>query len=115
MLLTRSDPQLNQWLVPIVFNEEQYAVSSLSGLWELVAKYLEDNSPDFHGLFDEMDSNYSRFENEESLYEQFVFVLLISLPFFQRSCFTFPQLLVGRLWFSRRRRVSATTSPLQNE
>jgi len=72
-----NDPELNKWLIPVVFNEEQYDVNSLSGLWELLAKYLEDKDESFHGLFDEMDSNYSRFEENEREYEKFIFLLLI--------------------------------------
>lgn len=72
-----NDHELSQWLIPIAFNEEQYNVSSLSGLWELIAQYLGDNSDAFEGLFDEMDSNYTRFEENERAYEKFIFELLI--------------------------------------
>lgn len=72
-----NDSELNQWLIPISFNEEQYNVSSLSSLWELIAQHLEDKSLVFAGLFDEMDSNYVRFEDNERAYEKFVFELLI--------------------------------------
>ncbi|MEM9547138.1 MAG: ATPase, partial [Bacteroidota bacterium] len=72
-----NDELLNTWLIPLVFNEEQYDVSSLSGLWELIAKYLGDKNEAFISLFDEMDSNYLRFDDNDEEYEKFIFNLLI--------------------------------------
>ncbi len=35
-------PQLNEWLVPVFFNEESYDLTSLSNLWEKLLKYLDN-------------------------------------------------------------------------
>lgn len=34
--------KLNDWLIPVFFNEESYDLSSLSNLWEKLLKYLDD-------------------------------------------------------------------------
>ncbi len=52
------EPSLKDWLVPIVFNEEQYSIGGLFGLWEETAKHLEDKLAAFEGLFDKMDALY---------------------------------------------------------
>jgi TPR repeat protein/DNA-binding transcriptional regulator GbsR (MarR family) len=45
---------LKNWLIPVVFNEEEYGISSLSDLWERVAELLEENSTEFLGLYDKI-------------------------------------------------------------
>ena len=40
--------QLNKWLIPVIFSEEQYNISELANLWETVAHTLED----YHGFKD---------------------------------------------------------------
>ena len=47
----RNDPQLSQWLVPIMFSEEQYHIRSLSRLWESAAELL-DEYDEFKGIYD---------------------------------------------------------------
>lgn len=42
------DPDLNPWLVPLVFNEEEYSIRRLFKLWERVIELLEDKDPSFH-------------------------------------------------------------------
>ena len=34
--------ELNNWLIPVFFNEESYDLTSLSNLWEKLIKYLDD-------------------------------------------------------------------------
>lgn len=41
--------KLKDWLIPVLFTEEQYQITSLVDLWEYVAEYLDDLS-DFSGL-----------------------------------------------------------------
>lgn len=49
------DEQLKQYLVPVLFGEEQYGIRTLYKLWEEVALYLEEKfGPLFAGLYDEM-------------------------------------------------------------
>jgi TPR repeat protein len=67
---------LNKWLVPIVFNEEEYGINRLFKFWEHVALYLEKKEPQFKGLYDDMDNAYALINNDER-YEQKAFELLI--------------------------------------
>lgn len=69
-------PELNTWLVPIMFNEEQYSISRLFKLWEKIAEHLEETDINFIGLFDEMDALYHQL-NDEQNYEKAAFDLLI--------------------------------------
>ncbi len=50
--------ELNTWLIPVVFNEEEYGIGSLSDVWEKVAEYLEESSTEFLGLHQEIIKNY---------------------------------------------------------
>jgi TPR repeat protein/DNA-binding transcriptional regulator GbsR (MarR family) len=70
-----NDSSLNSWLIPIVFNEEEYSVRRLYKLWERIASLLEEKNILFKGLHDEMDESYSSFLNEED-YEYAIFNLL---------------------------------------
>lgn len=51
-------PELAQRLIPIVFNEEEYGISSLADFWERTARYLEEADPTFAGLEDRMAAQY---------------------------------------------------------
>ena len=70
-----NDEALNSWLIPIVFNEEEYSIRRLYKLWERVAKLLEEKNNDFAGLYDEMDESFASYESPEE-YEYGVFTLL---------------------------------------
>ena len=70
-----NDEQLKSWLIPIVFNEEEYSIRRLYKLWERIATLLEDTDERFHGLFEEMDQSYQQFESDEE-YEYAIFQLL---------------------------------------
>ncbi|MEN0049533.1 MAG: hypothetical protein AAF806_20905 [Bacteroidota bacterium] len=70
-----NDDQLNGWLIPLVFNEEEYAISRLFKFWETIAQYLERRDERFRGLFDEMDELY---EQSKDRYEERAFKLLLS-------------------------------------
>ena len=72
-----NDPGLNSWLVPIIFNEEEYGINQLFKLWETIAKYLEKRDVAFAGLFNEMDQIYTRLKDDVHRYEQEVFELLL--------------------------------------
>jgi nucleoside-triphosphatase THEP1 len=70
-----NDPNLNQWLVPVIFNEEEYGITTLFKLWETIAEYLEKKSLLFAGLFDRMDEAHSR-NSDRHRYEVTAFDLL---------------------------------------
>ncbi len=69
-------PELNTWLIPVVFNEEQYNISRLFRLWETIAEYLERINGSFKGLYDKMDILYDKYK-EETDCEKYACNLLI--------------------------------------
>lgn len=60
------EPKFKNWLIPIMFPEEQYQITKLSKLWMAIASYLEENSSAFSGIRDSMESlgNPNTFEEE---------------------------------------------------
>ena len=58
--------KLNKWLLPVIFNEEEYRIRTLYKLWEAIAEYLEESKEScFKGIANEMeqqenDENYER-------------------------------------------------------
>lgn len=71
-----NDPDLNTWLIPLVFNEEEYSINTLFKFWERVAVLLEENDLTFFGLLREMDELYEKCAERDE-YEEAVFKLLI--------------------------------------
>ena len=69
------DEKLSQYLLPIVFTEEQYGIRNLYSFWEHIARFLEDEYKEFTGLFERMDNLYN--SENESQYEELIFRLLI--------------------------------------
>jgi TPR repeat protein/nucleoside-triphosphatase THEP1 len=66
----KDSPELNKWLLPIRFDEEQYNVRTLYKLWENIALYLEDELEEgFSGLFDEMQNFIEEREYDKICYE----------------------------------------------
>lgn len=56
-LEVEDDPSLSLWLIPIVFKEEEYGITSLFSLWERVCEELgENNKDDFKDLLDKLDT-----------------------------------------------------------
>jgi len=51
----KNDKELNDRIIPIIFNEEQYNVNSLFGLWENTAEYLGE-WPEFADLSSEIEA-----------------------------------------------------------
>ncbi|MFA6597621.1 MAG: hypothetical protein WCS69_07850 [Ignavibacteriaceae bacterium] len=68
-----NDKELNSWLIPVMFDEEQYSVRILAKLWEEVIDVLESEDPAFTGLTDQADKLYDKEAPEEE-----IFKLLIS-------------------------------------
>ena len=60
--------KLKNWLIPIVFNEEQYNVSELANLWENIGHILEDYYG-FSGIYHEMEIQALHENFEEKCYE----------------------------------------------
>lgn len=56
-ICVRDDAELSPWLIPILFREEEYSVTSLCRLWELAAEHL-DERPEFEGLSDQYEEAY---------------------------------------------------------
>jgi TPR repeat protein len=65
----QNDEELRQWLLPVMFDEEQYNVHTLAKLWEEVIDVLEDQYPSFAGLSDKIDSFYDTDSPEEGIFK----------------------------------------------
>lgn len=68
----RSDKELGEWLLPVMFDEEQYNVHTLAKLWEEVIDVLEDQYESFNGLSDKIDSLYDTDSPEEEIFRLLV-------------------------------------------
>jgi len=66
------DENLNKWLIPIIFNEEQYNITELYDLWQETAAYLE-NTKGFTNLGNEIQQAY-QYKN----YEEHAFSILVN-------------------------------------
>ncbi|MBU2584695.1 MAG: ATPase, partial [Bacteroidetes bacterium] len=64
----KNDKDLNSWLVPVMFDEEQYSVRTLAKLWEEVIEVLENEDNTFEGLSDKIDALYDSNTPEEEIY-----------------------------------------------
>ena len=65
----RRDEDLNKWLIPIIFKEEQYNIRTLFKLWENIAEHLEDDYKEFAGLADKMEPLGDSDDYEEKCFE----------------------------------------------
>jgi hypothetical protein len=65
----KRDASLHQWLLPITFNEEQYAIRTLYKLWEHIAVMLENEYEEFAGLPDTMEAKIDTPDYEEICYD----------------------------------------------
>lgn len=68
-------PELHERLIPVIFNEEEYGISSLADLWERTAQYLEEANPLFTGLQKEITALYGRSDYERQAIETIVATL----------------------------------------
>lgn len=65
------DEELKQFLIPVLFDEEQYGIRTLYKLWEEIAHFLEEKyGPLFFGLYDAMqeyieETDYEMLEDYE--------------------------------------------------
>ena len=73
------DTGIQDWMLPVVFHEEEYAIDSLELFWERVAAYLEDHHPLlFSGLERSMSGLYSGLKDHPELFEEKAFNLLLN-------------------------------------
>ncbi len=63
----KNDHELNSWLIPVMFDEEQYSVHTLAKLWEEVIDILESEES-FEGLSDKVDALYDKESPEEEIF-----------------------------------------------
>jgi hypothetical protein len=66
------DEKLNQWLLPVLFNEEQYSMPDLAAFFEHIAKILAEDHPAYETLLSEM-----RKHEFEADYDQKAFEILV--------------------------------------
>jgi nucleoside-triphosphatase THEP1 len=63
------EKKLKRFLIPVIFDEEQYSIRSLFKLWEEIALYLEEEHETlFNGLYDEMQKYLEKEDYEEICY-----------------------------------------------
>jgi hypothetical protein len=65
----RRDETLNKRIVPVIFNEEQYHVSSLFELWSHSADKLEEEDELFLGIYDKIEEKYDHNHAEEEAFK----------------------------------------------
>ena len=70
-----NDAKLSEWLMPLVFNEEEYSIRKLFNFWERIAELLEEKDPAFEGLKAEMDLLSKSYSSDDE-YEKACFELL---------------------------------------
>ena len=68
-------PTLNTWLIPVVFNEEEYSIRKLYKFWIRIAELLEEKEDLFYGLPQEMDKLSEQY-SDDAVYEKAIFELL---------------------------------------
>lgn len=66
------DGKLNTWLLPVLFNEEQYSMPDLASFFEHIAKLLAEDHSAYESLLDEM-----RKHEFEADYDQKAFDVLV--------------------------------------
>jgi len=64
----RRDEQLNRFIIPIIFKEEQYHIGSLFDLWAHTAEILEEEDPEFVGLYEAIDVVYDSRDAESAAF-----------------------------------------------
>lgn len=60
------DKKLEKFLIPVIFDEEQYNIRTLFKFWEEIAIYLEEEHESlFYGLYDKMQKYIEKIDYEE--------------------------------------------------
>ncbi len=68
-----NDPALNSWLIPLVFNEEEYGIRRLFNFWERIMQLLEQKHPDFRFEEAELRRLSARHDKDDDAYERALF------------------------------------------
>lgn len=68
----QDDENLQKWLLPVVFNEEQYAMSDLASFFEHIAQIIAEDHPSYESLLEAM----RKYEFEHD-YDQKAFEILV--------------------------------------
>ncbi|GAB4010507.1 hypothetical protein GCM10028808_21580 [Spirosoma migulaei] len=68
-------PELRQRLIPIVFNEEEYGISSLADVWERTAQYLGETDASFVDLYETITKQYGQAEYEQQAFQKLIAAL----------------------------------------
>ncbi len=71
-----NDPDLNNWLIPVVFNEEEYRMRRLYNLWERVMEILNSKNLAFNFSVEEKKGLSEQFKNDDT-YERALFEWLM--------------------------------------
>lgn len=72
------DPALNTWLIPLVFNEEEYGIRRLFNFWERILELLAQQLPD-SGYNELLRRQLSAQHKDDDSYERALFDLLINV------------------------------------
>ncbi len=71
-----NDIDLNTWLIPIVFNEEEYSIRKLYKFWLRIMQLLEEQEEEFEGLYQKTESLSASYSADED-YERALADLLL--------------------------------------
>jgi len=70
------DKELNSWLIPLVFNEEEYGTRRLFGFWERILELLEHEIQNFRGNESVRKVLSKKFNDDDDAYERALYNLL---------------------------------------
>ena len=60
----RRDKKLSKFIIPLIYNEEQYHINTLFGLWSHTAEKLEEEEESFKGIYDAVEATYNTEDSE---------------------------------------------------
>ncbi len=66
------DEKLSKWLLPILFNEEQYSMPDLASFFEHIAKLLAEDHPTYESLLEEMRKHEFKADYDQKAFEVLV-------------------------------------------
>ena len=68
-------PELRQRLIPVLFNEEEYGISTLADVWERTATYLGEKEESFADLYETMTQEYGQLDYEPRAFQTLITAL----------------------------------------
>ena len=66
----KNHKKLNKFIIPVIFNEEQYHMNTLFDLWSHTAEKLEEESQDFSGLHHAVEETYDSGDSEMEAFKR---------------------------------------------